>query len=67
MKTKTLYAIMRAISFGDIIVTPFNNMPLQSPPEGPDYFLPVFDSREKAEAWLEGRYDHPIAELEVMV
>jgi len=66
VKTKTLYAIMRTISFGDIIVT-LNNMPLQSPPEGPDFFLPVFNSREKADAWLEGRYDHPIAELEVMV
>ena len=65
MKTKTLYAILRTISFSDIIVT-LNNMPLQSPPEGPDYFLPVFTTREKAAAWLEGRYDHAIAELEVM-
>ena len=64
MKTKTLWAIMRAVPFSDIVVA-LGNLPLQSPPEGPDYFIPVFDSKAKAKAWSEGRTEYAITELEV--
>ena len=42
------YAVMRAISWEGIEVGGF---PMQSPPEGPQRFIPVFDTQEQAVAF----------------
>lgn len=42
------YAVMRAIAWDGIEVHGF---PMQSPPDGPQRFIPVFDTEEQAVAF----------------
>jgi hypothetical protein len=46
--TKTLWAVMRAHEWSALEA---NGIPLTSPVDGPQRFIPVFDSQEQAAEW----------------
>lgn len=50
MRAETLYVVMRAIAWQGIEV---GGSTLASPPDGPQRFIPVFDTQEQAIAWAE--------------
>lgn len=54
------WAVMRAYAFDSLTV--LNGVPLQTPPQGPHFFIPVFNTREQAVAWHNS--EDYIAELE---
>lgn len=45
---KVLWMVMKAFTWASLEVY---GMPVQNPPEGPQRFVPVFDTREQAVAW----------------
>lgn len=49
---KSYWAVMRAQEFS--LIETAIGMPLQHPPEGPQRFIPVFDTKEQAVAWNGG-------------
>lgn len=50
MPDPILYAVMRAIAWDGIQAGGF---PMKAPPDGPQRFIPVFDTREQAVAFAE--------------
>jgi hypothetical protein len=44
----TLWAVMKAYGFDTIMV---DGVPIQCPPDGPQRYIPVFNTREQAVAW----------------
>jgi len=50
-----LYVVMKAYSWSSVTA---GGMPMMSPPEGPQRFMPVFNSREQAVAWDNGCEDN---------
>ena len=46
-----MWAVMKAFSWDSLTV--LGNIPLVAPGGGPQRFLPVFDTREQAEAWAD--------------
>jgi hypothetical protein len=56
---KSYWAVMRAQQFTDIETA--MGIPLQHPSEGPQRFIPVFDTKEQAVAWNGG--DHNVKEM----
>lgn len=45
---KEMWAVMKAFEWSSIQTL---GLPLQCPPEGPQHFIPVFDTREQAVEW----------------
>lgn len=56
MANEVGYAVMRAIEWDAIEI---NGIPLQSPPNGPHFFIPVFSTQEQAAAFAK-QGDHII-------
>lgn len=56
---KSYWAVMRAQRFTDIETT--IGIPLRHPPEGPQRFIPVFDTKEQAVEWNGG--DHNVKQM----
>jgi hypothetical protein len=54
-----LYMAMKAMPWDSITV---HGVDLMAPPEGPQRFIPVFETREQAEAWV-GDDDIAISQL----
>jgi hypothetical protein len=50
MSETNLYCVMRACSWQSVEV---NGIPLTSPPNGPQRYIPVFDTQEQAIEWAE--------------
>jgi hypothetical protein len=50
MAEDTLYAVMRACSWGSVEI---NGVPLSAPPGGPQRYIPVFNTQDAAIAWAE--------------
>jgi hypothetical protein len=59
---RQFWVVMTAVPFEDIRSS--NGEIISLGEDGPEYFMPVFESLEKAEAWAEGR---PIVECEASV
>lgn len=59
---KKFWVVMLAHPFSDIYTEDGSNLDL--PEDGPEFFLPVFDSEQKAKAWAEGK---PVVEFEGFV
>lgn len=53
MKT-TFWVVMKAQPFSAITVPQFANRPLNPPDEGPQRFIPVFNTKEQAEKFDNG-------------
>lgn len=50
-----MWVVMKAYSWSSVTA---GGMPMMSPPEGPQRFMPVFESREQAVAWDNGCEDN---------
>ena len=46
---KRYWVVMKAHTWDSLTV--LNGIPIQAPPDGPQRFIPVFDSMEQAAAW----------------
>ena len=63
MSANTLYAVMRACTWPSVEV---NGIPLTQPKDGPQRYIPVFDTQEQAIEWAQdGDRIHPLNTLEV--
>jgi hypothetical protein len=50
-----MWVVMTAYLWSNVTV---NGMPMRSPADGPQRFMPVFESREQAVAWNNGCEDN---------
>ena len=46
-----MWAVMRAVPWSDVETTMAPGVKLTASDEGPQHFIPIFDTREQAVAW----------------
>ena len=62
VQAMTLYAVMRACTWSSVEV---NGIPLTQPKDGPQRYIPVFDTQEQAIEWAQdGDRIHPLSAME---